>query len=150
MATTEIRFGDNDRLAARVAQAAGAAGVILLSDVDGLYDRHPDEPGAVLVEIVAKIDGHIRIMVAEGSSSGMGSGGMASKIDAADIATHAGVRNRGADEAVVRIEIREHRDQWRWRGGRRWGRTPRASRCRWPRDRAAAARFCPPRFRHRR
>ena len=91
VATAEIRFGDNDRLAARVAQAAGAAGVILLSDVDGLYDRHPDEPGAVLVEIVAKIDGHIRIMVAEGSSSGMGSGGMASKIDAADIATHAGI-----------------------------------------------------------
>ena len=91
VATQEIRFGDNDRLAARVAQAAGASGVILLSDVDGLYDRHPSEPGAALVENVAKIDGRIRIMVAEGSSSGMGSGGMASKIEAADIATHAGI-----------------------------------------------------------
>ena len=91
VATQEIRFGDNDRLAARVAQAAGANGVILLSDVDGLYDRHPSDSGAVLVEHVAKIDGRIRIMVAAGPSSGMGSGGMASKIDAADIATHAGI-----------------------------------------------------------
>ncbi len=91
VATQEIRFGDNDRLAARVAQAAGAAGVILLSDVDGLYDRHPSDPGAVLVDHVDRIDGRIRIMVAEGPSSGMGSGGMASKIDAADIATHAGI-----------------------------------------------------------
>ncbi len=91
VATEEIRFGDNDRLAARVAQAAGAAGVILLSDVDGLYDRPPFQPGAVLVPVVVKIDGRIRIMVAEGSSSGMGSGGMASKIDAADIATRAGI-----------------------------------------------------------
>lgn len=91
VATEEIRFGDNDRLAARVAQAAGAAGVILLSDVNGLYDRPPSQPGAVLVPEVAKIDGRIRIMVAAGSSSGMGSGGMASKLDAADIATRAGI-----------------------------------------------------------
>jgi glutamate 5-kinase len=91
VATEEIRFGDNDRLAARVAQAAGASGVVLLSDVDGLYDRNPADPGAMLVPEVARIDGRIRIMVAEGSSSGMGSGGMASKIDAADIATRAGI-----------------------------------------------------------
>lgn len=91
VATEEIRFGDNDRLAARVAQAAGAAGVILLSDVDGLYDRPPHHPDAVLLPAVEKIDGRVRIMVAEGSSSGMGSGGMASKLDAADIATRAGI-----------------------------------------------------------
>jgi glutamate 5-kinase len=91
VATQEIRFGDNDRLAARVAQAAGASGVILLSDVDGLYDRNPTDPGALLVPEVARIDGRIRIMAAQGSSSGMGSGGMASKIDAADIATRAGI-----------------------------------------------------------
>lgn len=91
VATEEIRFGDNDRLAARVAQASGAAGVILLSDVDGLYDRPPHQPDAVLLRIVEKIDGRVRIMVAEGSSSGMGSGGMASKLDAADIATRAGI-----------------------------------------------------------
>ena len=91
VATEEIRFGDNDRLAARVGQAAGASGVVLLSDVDGLYDRAPHLPGAVLLPQVEKIDGRIRIMVAEGSSSGMGSGGMASKLDAADIATRAGI-----------------------------------------------------------
>ncbi|HEV7232734.1 MAG TPA: glutamate 5-kinase [Sphingorhabdus sp.] len=90
VATEEIRFGDNDRLAARVAQAAGAGGVVLLSDVDGLYDRAPHLPGAVLVPVVDKVDGRIRIMVAEGSSA-MGSGGMASKLDAADIATRAGI-----------------------------------------------------------
>jgi glutamate 5-kinase len=91
VATEEIRFGDNDRLAARVAQASGAAGVVLLSDVDGLYDRPPHHPDAVLLPLVEKIDGRVRIMVAEGSSSGMGSGGMASKLDAADIATRAGI-----------------------------------------------------------
>lgn len=91
VATEEIRFGDNDRLAARVAQAAGASGVVLLSDVDGLYDRAPHLPGATLLPHVEKIDGRVRIMVAEGSSSGMGSGGMASKLDAADIATRAGI-----------------------------------------------------------
>ena len=91
VATAEIRFGDNDRLAARVAQAAGADGVVLLSDVDGLYDRDPKDPEAQLVSEVQKIDGRIRIMVAGGSSSGMGSGGMASKLDAADIATRAGI-----------------------------------------------------------
>ena len=91
VATEEIRFGDNDRLAARVAQAAGASGVVLLSDVDGLFDRAPHLPGAVLLRSVEKIDGRVRVMVAEGSSSGMGSGGMASKLDAADIATRAGI-----------------------------------------------------------
>src|SRR5690606_11560150 len=49
VATQEIRFGDNDRLAARVAQAAHASAVLLLSDVDGLFDRNPTEPGAVLL-----------------------------------------------------------------------------------------------------
>lgn len=91
VATAEIRFGDNDRLAARVAQAAGADGVILLSDVDGLYDRDPRDPEARLVPEVPAIDGPIRMMVTGTSSSGMGSGGMVSKIDAADIATRAGI-----------------------------------------------------------
>ncbi|MBK9432273.1 glutamate 5-kinase [Sphingorhabdus sp.] len=91
VATQEIRFGDNDRLAARVAQAAGASEVVLLSDVDGLYDRNPADPEAQIVPQVKRIDGKIRAMVAGGSSSGMGSGGMESKLDAADIATRAGI-----------------------------------------------------------
>jgi glutamate 5-kinase len=102
VATEEIRFGDNDRLAARVAQAAGASGVILLSDVDGLFDRAPHLPGATLLPTIAKIDGRVRIMVAEGSSSGMGSGGMASKLDAADIATRAGIG------LVIASGLRDH------------------------------------------
>jgi glutamate 5-kinase len=102
VATEEIRFGDNDRLAARVAQAAGASGVILLSDVDGLFDRAPHLPGATLLPTIAKIDGRVRVMVAEGSSSGMGSGGMASKLDAADIATRAGIG------LVIASGLRDH------------------------------------------
>ena len=53
VATAEIRFGDNDRLAARVAQAAAASAVVLLSDVDGLFDRDPRDPAAELVREVA-------------------------------------------------------------------------------------------------
>ncbi len=91
VATAEIRFGDNDRLAARVAQAAAAAGVILLSDIDGLYDRNPADPGAVHIPHVARIDGAVEAMADTRSASGMGSGGMASKIAAARIATGAGI-----------------------------------------------------------
>ena len=90
VATEEIRFGDNDRLAARVAQAAGAQGVVLLSDVDGLYDRNPALPGAVHIPRVERIDAGVAAMADTGSASGMGSGGMVSKIQAARIANAAG------------------------------------------------------------
>ena len=90
VATAEIRFGDNDRLAARVAQAAGAQGVLLLSDVDGLYDRNPAEPGAGHIPRVEGVDARIEAMADRGSASGMGSGGMVSKIAAARIANAAG------------------------------------------------------------
>lgn len=91
VATEEIRFGDNDRLAARVAQAAGATGVVLLSDVDGLYDRNPALPGAAHIPHVARIDAAVEAMADAGSASGMGSGGMASKLAAARIANEAGI-----------------------------------------------------------
>ena len=90
VATEEIRFGDNDRLAARVAQAASAGGVILLSDIDGLYDRNPAQPGAVHIARVERIDAAIEAMADTGSASGMGSGCMVSKIAAARIANAAG------------------------------------------------------------
>jgi glutamate 5-kinase len=90
VATEEIRFGDNDRLAARVAQAAGAQGVLLLSDVDGLYDRNPALPGAAHIARVEQIDRSVEGMADGGSGSGMGSGGMTSKIAAARIANAAG------------------------------------------------------------
>ncbi len=91
VATEEIRFGDNDRLAARVGQAAAAQGVILLSDVDGLYTANPQrDPAAKHIPEVARIDARIRAMADTGSGSGMGSGGMVSKLEAARIATAAG------------------------------------------------------------
>jgi glutamate 5-kinase len=90
VATEEIRFGDNDRLAARIAQAAAAGGVLLLSDIDGLYDRNPALPGARHIARVDRIDREIEAMADTGSASGMGSGGMVSKIAAARIANAAG------------------------------------------------------------
>lgn len=91
IATQEIRFGDNDRLAARVAQSAGASGVILLSDIDGLYDINPEHPDAEIIAVVPRVDAEIEAMADDGSSSGMGSGGMASKLEAARIANMAGI-----------------------------------------------------------
>ena len=102
VATEEIRFGDNDRLAARVAQAAAASGVVLLSDVDGLYDRNPALPGAFHIPHVARVDAGVEAMADAGSASGMGSGGMASKLAAARIAGDAGIALAIANGCVDR------------------------------------------------
>jgi len=91
VATEEIRFGDNDRLAARVGQAASANAVVLLSDIDGLYDRDPRLEGAVRVPVVREVTSAIHAMATDGSSSGLGSGGMTSKLQAAEIAGLAGI-----------------------------------------------------------
>ncbi|MEI6642383.1 MAG: glutamate 5-kinase [Novosphingobium sp.] len=91
VATEEIRFGDNDRLAARVGQAAGASAVLLLSDIDGLYDRDPRLEGAIRVPVVRGVTPEIHAMATGGSSSGLGSGGMTSKLQAAEIAGLAGI-----------------------------------------------------------
>jgi glutamate 5-kinase len=91
VATQEIRFGDNDRLAARVAQAAQASAVLLLSDVDGLFDRNPAEAGAQLLPEVRGVSAEVHAMASSGSASGMGSGGMTSKLQAAAIAERAGI-----------------------------------------------------------
>lgn len=91
VATQEIRFGDNDRLAARVAQAASARSVILLSDVDGLYTANPKtNPDAIRLAEVPALTPDIEAMASTDSASGMGSGGMVSKLQAAKIATKAG------------------------------------------------------------
>lgn len=91
VATAEIRFGDNDRLAARIAQAAGAGGVILLSDVDGLYTANPSaSPDASLIPTVERLDRRIEAMADASSGSGLGSGGMIAKLQAARIALSAG------------------------------------------------------------
>ncbi|WP_298196062.1 glutamate 5-kinase [Novosphingobium sp.] len=107
VATEEIRFGDNDRLAARVAQAARASAVLLLSDVDGLYDRNPADPGAVRLPVVHGVTAEIRAMADGGSASGLGSGGMTSKLQAAEIAERAGIAlvigNGTHDAPVARV-----------------------------------------------
>ncbi len=90
VATAEIRYGDNDRLAARVAQMASADCLVLLSDVDGLYSADPNlDPQAEFFPEVRGIGPRIEAM-AGGSASDVGSGGMATKIEAARIALDAG------------------------------------------------------------
>jgi glutamate 5-kinase len=90
VATTEIRYGDNDRLAARVATMMSADLLVLLSDVNGLYDRPPIAGnGAKLVPVVARITPDIEAM-AGASGSDLARGGMLTKIEAGKIATTAG------------------------------------------------------------
>ncbi|HEX2479652.1 MAG TPA: glutamate 5-kinase [Geminicoccaceae bacterium] len=90
VATNEIRFGDNDRLSARVAVMASADELILLSDVDGLYTADPGlHESAVRLDVVSEITPEIEAM-AGGAGSLAGTGGMVSKLAAARIATHAG------------------------------------------------------------
>jgi len=90
VATAEIRYGDNDRLAARVASMMQADRLVLLSDVDGLYSADPTRsPDAAHIPQVAAITREIEAMAGE-SVSGFGRGGMASKLAAAKIATAAG------------------------------------------------------------
>ena len=90
VATTEIRYGDNDRLAARVATMAGADLLILLSDIDGLYTAPPHlDPNARFLDTIAEITPEIEAM-AGGAASELSRGGMRTKIDAGKIATGAG------------------------------------------------------------
>ena len=90
VATAEIRYGDNDRLAARVAQMTGADCLVLLSDVEGLFTADPHgDPGAQFIETVRELTPQIEAM-AGSSRSETGSGGMATKILAAKIAMAAG------------------------------------------------------------
>ncbi|NVP54018.1 glutamate 5-kinase [Mycoplana rhizolycopersici] len=90
VATTEIRYGDNDRLAARVATMAGADLLVLLSDIDGLYTAPPHlDPQARFLDTIAEITPEIEAM-AGGAASELSRGGMRTKIDAGKIATAAG------------------------------------------------------------
>jgi len=89
VATEEIRYGDNDRLAARVAQMIGAHVLVLLSDVDGLYEADPRrQPGARRIDRVAAVTPEIEAMA--GGATGVGTGGMRTKLEAARIAAAAG------------------------------------------------------------
>lgn len=129
VATAEIRYGDNDRLAARVAQMVSADCVILLSDVDGLYTADPTiNPAAEFLPTVSLITPQIEAM-GGGSRSGFGRGGMATKLAAAKIATAAGahlcIAAGHSAHPVRRIEDGE-RCTWFLRSS-----TPLAARKQW-------------------
>ncbi len=100
-ATTEIKYGDNDRLAARVAQIIGADTLIILSDVDGLYDKSKN-----IVKVVDKIDEKIYSLV-DNSKNNYGSGGIVTKLDAAKICINSGchmfIANGNNDYPIKRM-----------------------------------------------
>jgi glutamate 5-kinase len=105
VATSEIRFGDNDRLAALVAHLVHADLLLLLSDVPGLYDGPPGRPGTSLLPEVAGPADLASVRVGGTGSSGLGTGGMATKLEAARIATEAGIRVvlTSADQAAAAL-----------------------------------------------
>ncbi len=91
VATSEIRFGDNDRLAALVAHLVHADLLVLLSDVDGLYDGPPGRPGSRLISEVRSEADLANVSIGSPGATGVGTGGMVTKVDAARIATGAGI-----------------------------------------------------------
>jgi glutamate 5-kinase len=91
VATSEIKFGDNDRLAALTAHLVHADLLVLLSDVDGLYDAPPRDPTSRLITEVSDVNALDGIRVGRAGASGVGTGGMETKLEAARIATGAGV-----------------------------------------------------------
>src|SRR3954464_5965354 len=91
VATEEIRFGDNDRLAALVAHVARADALVLLSDVDGVYDGDPRSGPAALLDTVHEPADLASVTLGTAKRNGVGTGGMATRVEAAFIAAHAGV-----------------------------------------------------------
>jgi glutamate 5-kinase len=89
--TQEIRFGDNDRLAALVALLIHADLLVLVSDIDALYDAPPSQPGAKPIRYVATLSDIDSITLGGAGSAGVGSGGMVTKVEAARISTSAGI-----------------------------------------------------------
>ena len=90
VATSEIKVGDNDRLAARVAQMASADALVIFSDIEGLYTANPrKDPAAKLIPVVEKLTPEIEAM-ADGAGSSVGTGGMATKLMAARLCMEAG------------------------------------------------------------
>lgn len=90
VATHEIRFGDNDRIAALIAQLVRADALVLLSDVDGLYTADPGQEGAERIDFVPDVE-DLEVDTRGQGSAGIGSGGMTTKLQAAQIATGAGI-----------------------------------------------------------
>ena len=103
----EARFGDNDNLSAMVANLIDADLLCILTDIDGLYTADPNkEPSAKMIPLVEKIDEKIESLVS-GSTSGLGTGGMVTKIEAAKLATASGVTviiaNGSEKNVLVRV-----------------------------------------------
>jgi glutamate 5-kinase len=103
----EAHFGDNDNLSAMVANLIDADLLLILTDIDGLYNADPNrDPSAALIPLVEKIDEKIEILVS-GSTSGLGTGGMVTKIEAARLATESGVAviiaNGSKKDVLVRV-----------------------------------------------
>jgi len=91
VATSEIRFGDNDRLAALVAHLVKADLLVLLSDVDALYDAPPSQPGSQRIDEVASLADLDGVTIGKAGAAGVGTGGMVTKLEAARIAVDDGV-----------------------------------------------------------
>ncbi|MGI5449717.1 glutamate 5-kinase [Streptomyces sp. CA-243310] len=91
VATDEIRFGDNDRLAALVAHLVRADLLVLLSDVDGLYDGDPSLPGTTRIDEVRGPEDIEHVSIGSAGKAGVGTGGMVTKVEAARIAAAAGI-----------------------------------------------------------
>lgn len=115
VATDEIRFGDNDRLAARVAEMTGADTLVLLSDIDGLYTADPSEdPAADFVPLVEEVTPAIEAM-AGSARPGYGSGGMVTKLAAAKICLNSGCRMvlmRGHEPAPLKRLAKGAKATW--------------------------------------
>ncbi|HXV92051.1 MAG TPA: glutamate 5-kinase [Pseudonocardia sp.] len=106
VATDEIRVGDNDRLAALVAHLVGADGLVLLSDVDGLYDGDPRRPDSRLLPDIDAPGDLAAVEVARPAAGGLGRGGMATKLTAAAMASASGipVLLAAAEEAAAALD----------------------------------------------
>ncbi|WP_432494185.1 glutamate 5-kinase [Kineococcus gypseus] len=102
VATHEIRFGDNDRLAALVAHLVRADALVLLSDVDALYDAPPSRPGARRLALVRGPEDLAGVSTGPAGAAGVGTGGMTTKVEAAGIAVAAGVPALVTSAALAR------------------------------------------------
>ena len=115
VATEELKFGDNDRLAARVAQIFGAKNLILLSDVDGLYDKNPQKnKNARFIPFVNEISHDIQKMASNDTNS-FGSGGMQTKIQASEIATSFGCNTlicSGIEKNPIKKYLKSKKGTW--------------------------------------
>ena len=117
VATDELRFGDNDRLAALVASMLNARLLVLLSDVDGLYQKRP-EPGAENVDPIDRVEDFAALdaQVVGPAGSDVGTGGMASKLEAARIATfsaaHAVIANARRPDVLIDVADGAHLGTW--------------------------------------